>query len=103
MEAELVEATTSGSSSSIEAGGLGDDLNLLSNIESNSANCSIVLDDMDLTMVCPNDFTVLGSLPELEDVAVEIILEEVSEGRVVVVVGAAVDTITLGAVVIPRA
>ena len=48
---EVVEATTSGK---LTAGGLGeDDLNLLSRIESNSANCSIVLEDMDLTIVCP--------------------------------------------------
>ena len=49
--AEVVEATTSGK---LAAGGLGeDDFNLLSRIESNSANCSMVLEDMDLTMVCP--------------------------------------------------
>ena len=48
---EVVEATTSGK---LTAGGLGeDDLNLLSRIESNSANCSMVLEDIDLTIVCP--------------------------------------------------
>ena len=58
-----MEATTSGK---LAAGGLGeDDLNLLSSIESNSANCSMVLDDMDLTIVCPilagELFSVFGS------------------------------------------
>jgi hypothetical protein len=58
-----VEATTSGK---LAAGGLGeDDLNLLSSIESNSANCSMVLDDMDLTIVCSilagELFSVFGS------------------------------------------
>ena len=49
-EEPVVEATTSGK----HAGGLGDDdLNLLSSMESNSANCSMVLEDMDLTIVCP--------------------------------------------------
>jgi len=98
------EATTSGNCG---AGGLGDDLNLLSRMESNSANCSIVLDDIDLTIVCPTDFTVLlpssSEAPVLDEdeEAVEIIVEEGSEGRVVV---AAVVTITLeGAVVIPKA
>ena len=44
-EEPVVEATTSGK----HAGGLGeDDLNLLSSMESNSANCSMVLEDMDL-------------------------------------------------------
>ena len=32
--------------------GLGEDLNLLSRIESNSANCSMVLEDIDLTTGC---------------------------------------------------
>ena len=98
------EATTSGNCT---AGGLGDDLNLLSRMESNSANCSIVLDDIDLTIVCPTDFTVLlpasSEAPVLDEAEedVEIIVEEGSEGRVVV---AAVVTITLeGAVVIPKA
>lgn len=98
------EATTSGNCG---AGGLGEDLNLLSRMESNSANCSIVLDDIDLTIVCPTDFTVLlpasSEAPVLEEdeEAVEIIVEEGSEGRVVV---AAVVTMTLeGAVVIPKA
>ena len=67
-------------------------------MESNSANCSIVLDDMDLTMVCPNDFTVFSEL----ELAVEIIVEEGSEGRVVVGVDV-VETTTDGAVVIPSA
>ena len=58
-----MEATTSGK---LAAGGLGElDLNLLSSIESNSANCSMVLDDMDLTIVCPilagELFSVFGS------------------------------------------
>ena len=73
------EATTSGNCG---AGGLGEDLNLLSRMESNSANCSIVLDDIDLTIVCPTDFTVLlpasSEAPVLEEdeEAVEIIVEE---------------------------
>ena len=67
--AEVVEATTSGKL----AGGLGeDDLNLLSSIESNSANCSIVLDDIDLTIVWPifdvEPFSAGDELDWLDDV-----------------------------------
>lgn len=49
----VVEATTSGKVEELAIGGLGLDLNLLSRMESNSANCSMVLELMDLTMVCP--------------------------------------------------
>lgn len=52
----MAEATTSGKdtveAAEAIAGGLGEeDLNLLSRIESNSANCSMVLEDIDLTIV----------------------------------------------------
>ena len=63
-EEPVVEATTSGK----HAGGLGeDDLNLLSSMESNSANCSMVLEDMDLTIVCPILVVVVEPFSELLD------------------------------------
>ena len=95
------EATTSGNCAT--AGGLGEDLNLLSRMESNSANCSIVLDDMDLTMVCPTDLTVLSAASVLLVEAVEIIVEEGSEGRVDVEAAVVTMTFEAGAVLIPSA
>ena len=81
--------------------GLGDDLNLLSRIESNSANCSIVLEDMDLTMGC---FTVVVVLL-LDDVIIEVVTtvveaaDEAAAGVMAVAVAAAEE----GVVVIPKA
>ena len=52
---ELIELEVVDDEEALSAGvGLGDDLNLLSRIESNSANCSMVLEDMtaDLTTGC---------------------------------------------------
>ena len=52
------------------AGGLGlEDLNLLSRIESNSANCSMVLEDIDLTIVWPCSVNL--SLPAVMAIAEE--------------------------------
>lgn len=61
----VADATTSGSEG---VGGLGDDLNLLSRMESNSASCSMVLDDMDLTIVCPSAIFSVDD-PRLAEVA----------------------------------
>ena len=83
--------------------GLGDDLNLLSRIESNSANCSIVLEDMDLTIV--GCFTAVVVLLLDAEVIMEVVTtvveaaDEAAEAGVMAVAVAAAD----GVVVIPKA
>ena len=60
-------------------------------------NCSIVPDDIGLTIVCPPDFTVLLPASFEDEEAVEIIVEESSDGRVVV---AAVVTDDIGLTIV---